>query len=126
MKTPTRRPGAEAAIGMINVVFLLLIFFLIAGTIANPPDPEVRLVSITEGDPLPPHDALVLTAEGELRHLGAAATVEDYLATLTEEPRVARILPDREAPALRLVVLGQELSAGGAERVLILGERTDE
>lgn len=122
MKAVPRRQGAEAAIGLINIVFLMLIFFLIAGTIGKAPDAAVQLIQIREGEPMPPQDALVLTADGVLRFDNAETTLEAYLATLTGEARVARILPDRNAPALRLVTLAQELRAAGVERVMVLGE----
>lgn len=122
MKPVARRPGAESAIGLINIVFLMLIFFLIAGTIGRAPDAAVQLIQIRDGERTPPRDALVLTVDGTLRHDYAETTVEAYLASLTDEPRVARILPDRDAPAARLITLAQELRAAGVERVIVLGE----
>lgn len=112
----------EPTIGLINVVFLMLIFFLIAGTIAPSPDPEMRLVSLTDLETRAPQDALLLMADGRLRHDGQEADPAAYLATLPE-PRIARILPDREAEAAQLVALARALREGGAERVMILSER---
>ncbi|MCA2014028.1 biopolymer transporter ExbD [Pararhodobacter sp. CCB-MM2] len=119
---PAGRSKGEPTIGLINVVFLMLIFFLIAGSIAPSPGDGIALVRISELDVQPPPDALILTAEGTLRQGEAETDAEAYLATL-EEPRVARILPDRTAPASALVELAGALRAGGAERVVILGER---
>ena len=120
--TPPRRARGEPTIGLINVVFLMLIFFLIAGSIAPTPGRGIALVRIADLTLQPPPDALVLTAEGALRHREVETDPETYLATLTE-PRVARILPDRAAPAAVLVTLAGALQAAGAERVVILGER---
>lgn len=122
MKPAGRRQGAEAAIGLINIVFLMLIFFLIAGTIGKSPDAAVQLIQIRGGEQMPPQDALVLTVDGVLRQDGAETTVAAYIATLEGEAPVARILPDRDAPAARLVTLAQELRAAGVERVMVLGE----
>ncbi|WP_108482045.1 ExbD/TolR family protein [Oceaniglobus ichthyenteri] len=40
---PTRRPVTESAVPMINVVFLLLIFFLMSARIAPPPPFDLTL-----------------------------------------------------------------------------------
>ena len=119
---PVKRRGQDPTIALINIVFLMLIFFLIAGTIAPPPGDGIALVSINELELQPPPDALVLTAEGALRHAQAETDAATYVATL-QEPRVARILPDRHAPASVLVTTAAALTAAGAERVVILGER---
>lgn len=117
---PRSRP--EPTIGLINVVFLMLIFFLIAGTIAATPEPEMTLVSLADIETRAPQDALVLLADGRLRHAGQEADLAAYLASLPE-PRVARLLPDRDAPAARLLEVARNLRELGAERVLILTER---
>lgn len=128
--TPHRSKG-EPTIGLINIVFLMLIFFLIAGTIAPSPDPSVTLVSIAELETRAPPEALVITAEGGLRIDGVdwPGTPEDgalaYLETLPE-PRVARLLVDRAAPAALIVSLAEGLRGAGAERVVLLGERAVE
>jgi len=119
---PTTRAKGEPTIGLINVVFLMLIFFLIAGTIAPPPGNGISLVRIADLEVQAPPEALVLTVEGTLRHREAETDAATYVATLPE-PRVARILPDRAAPAAALVTLAGALREAGAERVVILGEK---
>jgi biopolymer transport protein ExbD len=121
------RARPEPTIGLINVVFLMLIFFLIAGSIAPSPEAGLTLVRIADLTVQPPPDALVLTAEGGFRLDGAdpgamPEAVAAYVQTLGEG-RVARILPDAAAPAEVLVRLAEALRAAGAERVMVLGER---
>ena len=118
---PFARRRPEPVIGLINVVFLMLVFFLIAGSVAAPVDREIRLVRLEEAGAPPPPDVLVLTAEGALRVGGAETTVEAFLASRPEA--VARLMPDRDAPAARLVEVARELRAGGAERVIVVTER---
>ncbi|WP_127104926.1 ExbD/TolR family protein [Pararhodobacter zhoushanensis] len=118
---PTRAKG-EPTIGLINVVFLMLIFFLIAGTIAPPPGDGIALVQIADLDGKAPPEALVITADGTLLHQQQPTDADTYVASLIE-PRIARLLPDRNAPAAQLVTLSAALRAAGAERVVILGER---
>jgi biopolymer transport protein ExbD len=45
MRRKTARQGREPTIALINIVFLMLIFFLVAGTLAAPLDKELKLVS---------------------------------------------------------------------------------
>jgi biopolymer transport protein ExbD len=118
---PFARRRPEPVIGLINVVFLMLVFFLIAGSVATPLDREIRLVRLSETGAPPPPDVLVLTAAGSLRAAGAETTVEAFLAA--RPGAEARLMPDRDAPAARLVAVARQLRAGGAERVIVVTER---
>lgn len=124
----SRRPKTERepTIALINIVFLMLIFFLVAGTLAQPLDPELKLVSTAdlEGNP-PPPDALVVHPDGALSHRGEVrASPEAYLAALDPEARaLVRLVPDRDLPAADLVEVARALRAGGAEKVMIVSER---
>lgn len=65
-----RRAPAEALVPMINVVFLLLIFFLMSATIA-PPDPfDVTLPGASAQDSADHSGPVVLhvSADGEMAH----------------------------------------------------------
>ena len=121
---PRPRTRAEPTIALINIVFLMLIFFLIAGTLAPPLDPDLRLVSIRDLDGAVPPDALVLSAAGEVRFRGAATDPATHVAGLSAEARATiRIVPDRAAPAGALVTLAGALRDAGAGRVVIVTER---
>lgn len=115
-----RRP--DPTITLINVVFLMLTFFLIAGTVAPPLPAQVRLVRLADTAPLVPPDVLVLDAEGRILHNGLPADPAAHAAALSGA-RIARILPDRAAPARTLVALARDLRAAGASEVRILTER---
>ncbi|APZ51704.1 ExbD/TolR family protein [Salipiger abyssi] len=123
-----RRPKTERepTIALINIVFLMLIFFLVAGTLAQPLDPELKLVSTAdlEGSP-PPPDALVVHPDGALSLRGEVQdSPETYLAALDPEARaLVRLVPDRDLPAADLVEVARALRAGGAEKVMIVSER---
>lgn len=120
-----RREKPEPTIALINVVFLMLVFFLVAGTIAQPLDPELTLVRTSEIDPSAPPDALVIGPDGAMSYRGApVADASAYLA-LTDRPddTVIRVVPDRDLPAAKLIEIGAALQAGGAERVMIVTER---
>ncbi len=116
----TRR-AREPVIALINVVFLLLVFFLIAGSL-RPPLP-LRLVDV-EASPAvaaPTSDALVLHADGRLTRHGGAIDLAAHVAAVG--PSI-RLVPDRAVPAERLIDIAADLRAAGAERIVIVTERS--
>ncbi|WP_246156725.1 ExbD/TolR family protein [Aquicoccus porphyridii] len=117
------RKGREPTIALINIVFLMLVFFLVAGTLTRPLDPELRLVSVADLEGVAPADALVIRADGGMRWRGeVVADVADFVAAQPEAGRV-RVVPDRALPAADLVRIGRALRAAGAGRVVIVTER---
>lgn len=125
MRRITRRKKGEPTIALINVVFLMLIFFLVAGTLAQPLDRELQLVETSDLEGREPPDALVLHADGRLSYRGE--TQEDvsvYLAGRDEDAlRQVRVIPDRNAEADVLVEVSRALRTAGAEEVVIVTER---
>lgn len=120
--TQTARPRGEPTIALINIVFLMLIFFLIAGSLAPRPDGDVVLVSLAGITTEPPSDALVMLADGSLRHAGETLARENAIARFAKTARV-RLLPDRDVPAGDLVALAQALRAAGVAELVIVTER---
>ncbi|ADZ70687.1 ExbD/TolR family protein [Polymorphum gilvum] len=127
MKTLRRGPQGrktETTISLINIVFLMLIFFLIAGQLAPPADPEVDLVTSSEAEPLPPPDALFARADGSLVYRGAPISPQDYIADHAggaETP--VRLGADQNLPAIKLIDLVDALHATGAARVEVVTRR---
>lgn len=118
---PPPRKQRDSTIPLINVVFLMLVFFLIAGTVAAPLDPDLSLVQTRDLEGRDPPDALVLHADGRLTFRGQAVTPEDYLAV--QETGVTRIVPDRDVAATRLMEVTGALRRAGAETVILVAER---
>jgi biopolymer transport protein ExbD len=119
---PRRKP--DATVALINVVFLMLIFFLIAGQLAPPLAEDLRLVDTGDLDPASPPDALVMRADGSLLFRGEATDPAAYLAALPAEERArVRIVPDRAAPAAALVEVAAALRTEGAEVVALVTEQ---
>jgi len=119
-----RRP--EPMIALINIVFLMLVFFLVAAAIAPPLDRSVRLVQADDIEGRAPPDAAVIRADGTMVYRGAEITSEAYLAARLSEASGAvalRLVPDRDLPAARLVTIAAELRRGGAEEIWIVTER---
>ena len=128
---PPKRSQQESTITLINVVFLMLIFFLIAGTLTPPLDKDVTLISTLESEQAEPPDALFVTADGILRARGEEVTAQAYVAAvrqkdllLPEDPVSVKIAADRDLPAERLIALVGELRDAGATRIAVVTERT--
>ncbi|PRY77798.1 biopolymer transport protein ExbD [Yoonia maritima] len=123
MKPRRRKAKGEPTIALINVVFLMLIFFLIAGTLAPPLDPELTLVNTADLDSAAPPEGLVINADGTLQADGQPiASAQDYYATHSAE--TVRVVPDQALPAKTLLQIGAALHEAGAETVLIATERS--
>ena len=73
-KNTDNNPPKEPTITLINIVFLMLIFFLIAGTLAPPLDPGITLMDLEneQGHEMP--DALAILADGALNYRGSPVT----------------------------------------------------
>lgn len=121
--TPRSRP--ESTIALINIVFLMLIFFMVAGTLAPPLDARVSLVETDTLDGRAPPDATVLTSDGTLSYRGAPTTTQEIIARATgQDGEVAvRIVVDRNVPATILMQHAARLRTAGAQQVWIITER---
>ncbi len=117
---PQRR-RRDSTIPLINVVFLMLIFFLIAGTVAPPLDPDLELVDTSELDGRDPPDALVLHADGSLSFRGATIDAESYMAD--HQGDAVRIVPDRAASGPRLIEVTGALRRAGATSVFLVTQQ---
>jgi biopolymer transport protein ExbD len=117
------RPKSEPTIALINIVFLMLIFFMVAGTLAPKMDADLNLANTQDLEGAPPPDALVIHSDGNLSFRGIE--VNDpaaYFETLNDIT-IAKIVPDRAAPAQALLEAAQYLRSAGVERVMIVTEK---
>lgn len=126
---PQKRPQSEGTITLINVVFLMLIFFLIAGTLTPPLDNDITLISAETGEPVQPPDTLSARADGALYFRGEFTDVETFLVRLRENesggPLMVRIIVDKELPALKLIDLVSKLRGLGVSSVHVVTERAN-
>jgi biopolymer transport protein ExbD len=119
------RRRADPMIALINIVFLMLVFFLIAAAIAPPMDRSVTLVEAARLEGRAPPDAAVIRADGTMIYRGSHVTPEAYLAIRSEagDGPALRLVPDRDLPARELVAIATELRRAGAEDIWIVTER---
>ncbi|UWS78915.1 ExbD/TolR family protein [Pseudophaeobacter sp. TrK17] len=112
----------DSTITLINVVFLMLIFFLIAGTVAPPLDSNLQLVETSGLEGREPPDALVLHQDGRLSFRGAVTDPQTYMADHGAKP--VRIVPDRAVPGARLIEVTGALRRLGAPGVFLVTVRS--
>ncbi|WP_230374313.1 ExbD/TolR family protein [Pontivivens ytuae] len=107
---------------MINVVFLLLIFFLMTAQIAPPPPLEVELPSSDSDEAAEGPATLYLAADGTLAFREARG--DAVFATLAAEPpETLLIRADAAVPAARIAELLPRLAAVGITETAIVTTR---
>ena len=116
-----QRRKRDPSIALINVIFIMLIFFLIAGTVAPPLDTDLQLVDTSGLEGREPPDALVLREDGTLSFRGTLIDADTYMSTYSDGP--VRIVPDRNARGVRLIEVSAMLRALGASSIVLVTER---
>lgn len=125
-RTPKRRQP-ETIIALIDVVFFLLVFFMLVGRMDATAPFEVLPPVAQAGTDMPGGGATIsLAADGALaldgQAIGRAALLAEVAARLAEAPDLlVRINADRAAPLRRVLPLVGEIEAqGGRDVVLVL------
>jgi len=122
MKRQKRSSNRDPVISLINIVFLILIFFMIAGTLSRPMLGDIRFVETSGLECCVDQDGLVISKRGELTANGqSVASIHDYLFQM-DSPEVVRIIPDRDLPAQELLLLVSSLKEAGVEQIVVLTE----
>jgi biopolymer transport protein ExbD len=129
MRLRQRAPGhgpEENLIPLINIVFLILIFFLVASTLRSfdPSGLDLTSAQADAGADQGPN-VLVAFSDGRLALAGeviAADALEPRLAAFAEaEPDLPLLIaPDRALPAERLVDIANTAKRAGVERVKLI------
>jgi len=120
---PKPRPRAESIVPMINVVFLLLIFFLMTAHIA-PPDPfEVVLPTAAPEEKARGPVTLYFSAEGvagfqDKRGNDAIAAVQQAISEAGETGLLLRA--DAGVEATKLATLIRQLKEAGMTEITLL------
>ncbi|MBB4267045.1 ExbD/TolR family protein [Roseospira visakhapatnamensis] len=125
---PARRANDdERILPLINVVFLLLIFFMLAGSLAAMDPFEVAPPRSTSEGLDETRDVLVLVgADGQLALDGVPVPAAAFGAALTErlgeteDAARVRLKADGQAEAGRVVAIMERLHEAGVERVVLL------
>lgn len=114
---PPRRPRGESIVPMINVVFLLLIFFLMTSHLAQPEPfdvtpPQAELEAEPEAERV-----LFIDSEGNMHFDGAEADAAlTALAASQEEGSIVLIRADAKLGATKLAEILRQLAENGMSR----------
>lgn len=123
---PRPRSDEERILPLINVVFLLLIFFMLAGKLAaSDPFDIAPPVSGSEASPGAEELTVLLGADGTLALDGAVIAAAALEAAVAErlsgdETTRVRLKADGRAEATRVVAVMERLRAAGVERLTLL------
>ena len=124
---PSRRPFGEPVIPLINIVFLLLIFFMLTGAFTTPQPFSVDPPEARFGDQA--HDAegvILLGRDGALAFEGEPLADDDALvrgvkSRLDDDSELElRLKADGHVASTRLLDVMDRLRDAGAERLLLL------
>lgn len=118
--TDQPKPRREVMESMIDVVFLLLIFFLMTAQLA-PPDPmEVTLPLGAAGEAIELDDTLFVGADGTLAYEEARDEAVFAVLAARTSPVALRLRIDAGLPAPDLARLLRKLAEVGQQRVTLL------
>ena len=127
---PARRKATAAILPLINVVFLLLMFIVLAGVIRTPDPFALTPPSAAEGeraDAADPDTTLFLAASGEARFrtLAGEDAIMAEVSRLAAAGEVQRLTlrADARVPAAHIVKLVEALRATGIAAVELQVER---
>ena len=120
--------GDENIVPMINIVFLLLIFFLLAGTLNPRPPFELDPVATMLQPPgQPPVNGLFVSANGDLYFSGVPQTLvslpDALAAQAVGNDKPFEVLVDRRISAKDLFPIMSALGEAGITRIRLVTER---
>ena len=113
----------DALLPLINLVFLLLMFFIVAGQLANDPLPDLPGTTQLEKERSPEAD-LMVKADGSWQVDGKSRQADTLLAALDEpgEDASLRIAADEALTMADLEALLRLLEQGGYTEIVLLTE----
>jgi biopolymer transport protein ExbD len=117
---PARRPPDEHVIPLINVVFLLLIFFMLVGRIEPPAPVAVEPPASARARAVAPAGPVVAVAADGRAWLDGAPIEPAALAERAAGARGVLVRADGRAPAGRVIAVLRALEAAGARDVRLL------
>jgi biopolymer transport protein ExbD len=119
---PVRRPRGESIVPMINVVFLLLIFFMMTSHIVTPEPFEVTPPKLENGEESDKAPILFLSSEGEIgfEDLRGPAAVAMFATQAKASDNVVQLRADANVPATKVAKLLRDLAEAGMSNVALV------
>jgi biopolymer transport protein ExbD len=120
MRIPStkRQPSSDWVLQFINIVFLILLFFMVNGTIASAPRPDIDPpIAVFSEASNPPQNAVYIDRNGRMSFNGQSLNMVELERVLTEPvaggAAPSAIVADRRLAAATLVALLSDLQAKG-------------
>ncbi|MBG6205437.1 biopolymer transporter ExbD [Roseibium album] len=127
---PLAHRRADSSLALINVVFLLLLFLLVAGTLRPPlPDEFEWAETSSESGKGNIQNSLVLTRSGSLWFAGTELDEQgliDYLAQSPEFKNNMSVQVDRRAKMEAVAQLAQQMRSAGVKNLSFIAIEANE
>lgn len=127
---PTEETRTElSVVPLVNVVFLLLVFFMLVGQVSSPEALDVQPPGSTSGtEPTAETIKILLTRDGQIAVervvVPASQLTRRAAAILAEQPAAAfQIKADARVEAVRMIRTMESLRAAGVERLTLVTEQ---
>lgn len=126
MRSATRDPDLTS---LINIVFLILIFFIIAGTLRPFSARDIELTKVAKGaaaSAVP--SSLIVERDGRIKLSGREVALEELAAALAgarrpKEGKPFTIVADARAPGKLVLDVSRQLRAVGIRHIAVMVER---
>ena len=124
MKRSFKASKREPIISLINIVFLILIFFMVAGSLSADRPSGIEFIQAEGLECCTEEDALDILSDGTLVMQGKTlASLEQFIAEIESLDSTIRLRPDRNYPAQDLLKRVKALQGAGAKHIVILTEQ---
>ena len=124
MKRRFNAAKREPIISLINIVFLILIFFMVAGSLSGNRPSGIEFVQADGLECCVDEEALDILADGTLVKQGETlASLDQFIAQTESLDATIRLRPDRDYPARDLLQRVKDLQAAGANHIVVLTEQ---
>lgn len=131
IELPTEESQTElSVVPLVNVVFLLLVYFMLIGQVASPEPLDVRPPESTSGgdDTDQASVRILLTRDGQIAVgrvvVPASRLTERVAGILAEQPEATfQVKSDARVEAVRMIRLMERLRAAGVERLTLMTEQ---
>ena len=124
MKRHFKATKREPIISLINIVFPILIFFMVAGTLSANRPSGIEFVQVEGLECCTDEEALDILADGTLVLKGnTLASLEQFIAETESLDATIRLRPDRDYPARDLLQRVKVLQSAGAMHIVVLTEQ---
>lgn len=129
LRDETKKRQEPDLTSLINVVFLILIFFIVAGALRPFSARDIELTKVTRkaADGVAP-GRLIIQSDGQLLYRGEAMLATDLQARVAGDDRVDTsavftVVADARVPASMLLTATRALRAAGLKEISVMTER---